>query len=126
HVLGLGQWHEGGLGGEQAPGDRGPLGLAGLVVQVDGADRAELIAGRVDHGAALPALDGVDAWWHTASLSRVGVWWLVGWRTGRLAAGVLGGRPVVLVGLAVATQPAGRLGRELLGSGVGVDRRPVP
>ena len=79
--LGLGEWHEGGLGGEQAAGDRGPLGLTGLVIQVDGVDRAELVAGRVHHGAALPALNGVDAWWHARPLP-----WCVmtGWRTGRL------------------------------------------
>src|SRR5215217_3037022 len=80
-VLGLGERHEGGLGGEQAAGDRGPLWLAGLVVEVDGVDRAELVAGRVDHGAALPGLGGLDAWcWHGSSFPLLR--WMVGWRAG--------------------------------------------
>jgi hypothetical protein len=65
--LGAGEGHEGGRGGEQAAGDGGPLGLAGLVVQVDGVDRAQLVAGRVDHRATLPTLDGLDAGWHATS-----------------------------------------------------------
>src|SRR4029450_10716765 len=105
--------HEGGPGGEQAAGDQGPLGLAGLVVQVDGVDRAELVAGRVDHGATLPALDGVDAWWHAGSLPVVCDGWLVGGRGA--SARVLSRRPAVQDGLAVAAQPAGRRGVELLG-----------
>src|SRR5512132_454011 len=40
----------------------------GLVVQVDGIDCAQLVAGRVDHGPTLPALDGLDARWHAVSL----------------------------------------------------------
>src|SRR5215216_2517313 len=76
-VLGLGERHEGGLGAEQAAGDRGPLGLAGLVVEVDGVDRAELVAGWVDHGPTLPALDGLDAWCcHGTSLPVVQ--WMIG------------------------------------------------
>ena len=61
-VLGLSEGHEGGLAGEQAGVDQGPLGLAGLVVEVDGVDRAQLVAGRVDHGPTLPGLGGLDAW----------------------------------------------------------------
>src|SRR5215203_4084992 len=93
HVLGLGEGHEGGLGREQASGDRGPLGLAGLVVEVDGVDRAELVAGRVDHGATLPAPGGVDAWWHATSL----LWCAMGgWLAdGTPRPGVLSRRPVV-------------------------------
>jgi hypothetical protein len=60
--LGLSERHEGGLGAEQAGGDRGPLRLAGLVIEVNVGDRAELAAGRVDHRAALPVADGVKSW----------------------------------------------------------------
>src|SRR4029453_1054820 len=80
-VLGLGEGHEGDLGREQPAGDRGPLGLAGLVVQVDGVDRAQLVAGRVDHGPTLPTLDGVDTGcWHATSLSVAcdGWYWVGG------------------------------------------------
>src|SRR5215211_3185957 len=97
-VLGLGERHEGGLGAEQAAGDRGPLGLAGLVVQVDGVDRAELVAGRVDHGAALPALNGVDVR-HTDSLLVAG-WMAGGWWTGRLG-------PVSCRGVPPSGRPSG-------------------
>ena len=75
--LGLGERHEDDLGGEQAGVDQGPLGLAGLVIEVDGVDRAELVAGRVDHGPTLPALDGLDAWCcHGTSLPIVQ--WMIG------------------------------------------------
>src|SRR5215218_3516568 len=59
-AAGLGQRHEAGLGPEQAGVDQGPLRLAGLVVDVDGLDGADLVAVRVDHGLALPAADGVE------------------------------------------------------------------
>jgi hypothetical protein len=62
HGLGLSEGDEGGLGAEQAGGDRGPLGLAGIVVEVNVGDRAELAAGRVDYHATLPVADGVKAW----------------------------------------------------------------
>src|SRR5215212_3998464 len=57
---GLGDRHEAGLGPEQAGVDQGPLGLAGLVIEVDGVDVADAVAVTVDHGGALPAADGVD------------------------------------------------------------------
>src|SRR5215211_2256172 len=57
---GLGDRHEGRAGAEQAGGDQGPLGLAGLVIEVDGVDVADAVAVTVDHGGALPAADGVD------------------------------------------------------------------
>src|SRR5215211_3730833 len=99
-VLGLGEGHEGGLGAEQPAGDGGPLGLAGLVVEVDGVDRAELVAGRVDHGAALPGLGGVDAWcWHGSSFPLLR--WMVGWRAGRLG-------PVSCRGVPPSGRPSGR------------------
>src|SRR5215216_374450 len=98
HGLGLGEGHKGGLGGEQAAGDRGPLGLAGLVVEVDGVDRAELVAGRVDHGAALPALNGVDVR-HTDPLLVAG-WMADGWWTGRLG-------PVSCRGVPPSGRPSG-------------------
>src|SRR5215211_6979943 len=59
-AAGLGQGDEAGLGPEQAGVDQGPLGLAGLVVDVDGVDGADLVAVSVDQGGALPAADGVD------------------------------------------------------------------
>src|SRR5215203_7218003 len=53
-----------------------------------------------------------------------GVRWVVGWRTGRLDP--VSCRGVPSSGrLAVATQPSGPLGRELLGGGLGVDRSSV-
>jgi hypothetical protein len=45
---GLDQGHEAGLGAEQAGVDQRPLGLAGLVVQVDGVDGADAVAVPVD------------------------------------------------------------------------------
>jgi len=92
HGLGLSERHEGLLGAEQAGGDRGPLGLAGVVVEVDGVDRADFGAGRVDHRAALPVLGGVDVR-HTDSLLVAR--WVMGWRTGRLGPEVLSRRPAV-------------------------------
>src|SRR4029453_11414430 len=57
---GLGEGDEGGLGAEQAGIDQGPLGLAGLVVQVDGVDAADAVAVPIHQGAALPATDSVN------------------------------------------------------------------
>jgi hypothetical protein len=59
---GLGDGHEGRPGAEQAGVDQGPRRLAGLVVDIDGLDVAELVAVAVDHGAALPATDGVHVY----------------------------------------------------------------
>src|SRR5215218_6154837 len=57
---GLGDRHKGRAGAEEPGVDQGPLRLAGLVVDVDGVDLADAVAVTVDHGAALPAADGVD------------------------------------------------------------------
>src|SRR5215216_1301857 len=51
---GLGQGDEAGLGAEQAGVDQGPLGLAGLVVQVDGVDAADAAAVPIQPGCGLP------------------------------------------------------------------------
>jgi hypothetical protein len=73
--LGVGEGHQGGRGADRAAGDPGPPGLAGLVVGGGGADGGELVAGRVEGGAALPAADGVKVG-HAGSLLVAG--WLVG------------------------------------------------
>src|SRR5829696_4721739 len=70
-LAGLCDWHEGGLGAEQASLDQCPLRLPGLVVGVDALDAADTVAVAVDHGAALPATDGVDVGHeHAPSLLR--------------------------------------------------------
>jgi len=50
--VGTAEGNEGLLGSEQAGVDRGPLGAAGLVVEVDLADLTPLAAGAVDGGDA--------------------------------------------------------------------------
>jgi hypothetical protein len=75
HQLGLGQGHEALLGAEQAGADRRPLRAAGLVVEVDLADLAELAAVAVDGVGADDALDvlGRD---HAGALRWVDCrWW---------------------------------------------------
>jgi hypothetical protein len=57
---GLGEGDEAGLGAEQPGVDQGPLGLAGLVVQVDGVDGADATTVPVHQGAGFPGTDGVD------------------------------------------------------------------
>jgi hypothetical protein len=57
---GLSEGDEAGPGAEQAGVDQRPLGLAGLVVKVDGVDGADAAAVPVDQGAAFPCPDGVN------------------------------------------------------------------
>jgi hypothetical protein len=57
---GLGEGDEAGLGAEQTGVYQRPLGLPGVVVQVDGLDGADAVAVPVEHGAALPGTDGVN------------------------------------------------------------------
>jgi hypothetical protein len=58
--VGLGQRDEGRLGTEQTGVDQRPLRLAGLVVDIDGLDGADLVAVPVDHGPPLPTANRVD------------------------------------------------------------------
>jgi hypothetical protein len=61
-VRGLGDGREADLGAEQARLDGGPLGLAGITVEVDVGDRAELLAVAAVGLLAPPRLDVIDGW----------------------------------------------------------------
>src|SRR4051812_17024988 len=69
-VRGLGQRCEADLGAEQARLDGGPPGLAGVTVEVDVGDRAELLAVAAVGLLAPPRLDVIDRW-HAVSPTRL-------------------------------------------------------
>src|SRR5215217_9463935 len=80
---GLGDGHEGRPGAEEPGVDQGPLGLAGLVVDVDGVDVADAVAVAVDHRPALPATDRVHVYHKLLLRSFAGAALdLAGWSVG--------------------------------------------